>query len=69
MVIIGTRYLFISAGALRFSGENLVPINVTPVDGGRRSSARAASTSPRVRERESRGPAAGGKNNGKDLCL
>jgi len=35
--VLSKRYLFISGRALRFSGENLVPINVTPVDGGRSS--------------------------------
>jgi len=35
--VLSKRYLLISGRALRFSGENLVPINVTPVEGGRSS--------------------------------
>lgn len=71
--------LYPLASALRFSGENLVPINVTPVDGGRRRMAegvvprgvavtvatrRVGETVRRRGVRESSTK----KKNGKDLC-
>lgn len=71
--------LYPLARALRFSGENLVPINVTPVDGGRRrmvegvvprgvavtaATRRVGETARRRGVRESGTK----KKNGKDLC-